>query len=205
MLRFRPRRLKFFYEIFDVREGTRILDLGGGPHLWDLAQVLGLPLPRVTILNIRPPGNGSLPACATWVIGDAVSAPFDDFSFDVAFSNSLIEHLTDWDSQCTFASEVRRLAPNYFVQTPDRHFPVEPHFITPFMHWLPKHIQRLLVRHFTVWGILQRPNREFVESVVAELRLLSRTEMTRLFPDANIVTEKFAGISKSILACRKQS
>jgi len=203
MLRFRPRRLQLFYEALGIREDTRVLDMGGTTHLWNLASAKGLPLPRVTILNTRHPGPKPLPAYTTWVVGDAKRTPFDDFSFDVVVSNSLIEHLGDWESQRIFAREVRRLAPSYFIQTPNRRFPIEIHFMTPLIHWLPKPVQRLLVRNFTVWGVLQRPSPEVVDAVIAEIRLLNRKEMTELFPDANILSEKFAGLSKSILACRK--
>jgi Methyltransferase domain len=202
MLRLRPGRLKLFYKAFGIREDTRVLDMGGTPHLWALASANGLPLPQVTILNNRHPGPRPLPAGATWVVADAKNTPFDDFSFDVVLSNSLIEHLGDWESQRIFAREVRRLAPNYFIQTPNRRFPVEIHFMTPLIHWLPKSVQRRLVRNFTVWGILQRPSPAVVEQVIEEIRLLDRTEMKELFPDANILSEKFGGVAKSILACR---
>jgi hypothetical protein len=202
---FRPRRIRLFYETFDITEDTKVLDLGGGPVFWQFAQAEGRPLPRVTILNILPPSGGRLPASVSWVIGDAKNAPFDDRSFDIVFCNSLIEHLVDWGSQSILADEVRRLAPNYFVQTPDKYFPVEPHFVTPFIHWLPKTARRLLIRNFSVWGILRRPTQEYVESVVEEIRLLSKTEMAGLFPEAEIKSERFMGLSKSIVACMKQA
>jgi hypothetical protein len=199
---FKPRRVKLFYDTFAITKDTKVLDLGGGPVFWELAQAQGRPLPRVTILNIRPP-RGPLPASVLSVTGDAKAAPFDDFSFDIAFSNSLIEHLTDDQSQRSFAAEVVRLARNYFIQTPDKHFPVEPHYITPLIHWLPKSARRLLVRNFTVWGILRRPTQEYVDGVVAEIRLLNKMEMAKLFPDAEIKSERFLGLSKSLVACKK--
>ncbi|MFZ0758750.1 MAG: class I SAM-dependent methyltransferase [Candidatus Sulfotelmatobacter sp.] len=202
--RFQPERVRLFYETFDITEDTKVVDLGGGTFFWQLAQAQGRPVPRVTILNIRPV-TGPLSPCVAAVIGDAKAAPFDDFSFDIAFSNSLIEHLFDWGSQCVFADEVRRLAPNYFVQTPDKHFPVEPHFATPFIHWLPKSLRRQMIRNFTVWGLLNRPSRQNVESAVAEIKLLGPLEISGLFPEAVLKRETFMGLSKSIVAYRRQS
>ena len=198
---FKPRRVKIFYETFAITKDTRVLDLGGGPIFWEFARSLGFPLPRVTVLNIRSAGDIRPPLVS--VIGNAKTAPFDDFSFDIAFSNSLIEHLVDWESQCCFAAEVTRLARNYFIQTPDRHFPVEPHYVTPLIHWLPQSSRRLLVRNCTVWGILRRPSREYADQVVAEIRLLDKREMTKLFPDAQIRSEKFLGLSKSVIAYKR--
>jgi hypothetical protein len=202
--RFQPERVRLFYETFDITDDTTVVDLGGGTFFWQLAQAQGRPVPRVTILNIRPVA-GQLSPCVAAVIGDAKAAPFDDFSFDIAFSNSLIEHLFDWDSQCIFADEVRRLAPNYFVQTPDKYFPVEPHFATPFIHWLPKDIRRRMIRNFSVWGVLNRPSQACVDGVVGEIKLLSQIEMARLFPEAELKSETFMGLSKSIVAYRKQA
>jgi hypothetical protein len=202
--RFQPERVKLFYDTFDITEDTKVVDLGGTAFFWQLAQAQGRPVPRVTILNIlRVPGH--LSPCSAAVIGDAKAAPFDDSSFDIAFSNSLIEHLFDWGSQCAFADEVRRLAPNYFVQTPDKYFPVEPHFTTPFIHWLPKEVRRRMIRNYTLWGVLTRPSQERVDDVVEEIKLLSQPEMARLFPEAELKRETLMGLSKSIVAFRKQA
>ena len=149
--RFRPRRLRLFYSSFRITEETKVFDLGGGLYFWELAKSEGLPVPQVTVLNIRP-GPERLPPGIVWVLGDARSSGLSDLSFDIVFSNSLVEHLADWNSQVQFASEVRRLAPNYFVQTPNKWFFVEPHFVTPFIHWVPAPVRRGLGPRSTLWG-----------------------------------------------------
>lgn len=202
--RFQPERVKLFYDTFDITEDTKVVDLGGTAFFWQLAQAQGRPVPRITILNILPV-TGQLSPCVAAVIGDAKAAPFDDFCFDIAFSNSLIEHLSNWGSQCVFADEVRRLAPNYFVQTPDKYFPVEPHFTTPFIHWLPKSARRRMIRNCTVWGVLTRPSQERVDDVVEEIKLLTQPEMAMLFPEAVLMSETFMGLSKSIVAFRRRA
>lgn len=54
---FRPRRLRLFYRLFGVHGGTRILDLGGGRYFWELASAEGLPVPRVTVVNVDAPAE----------------------------------------------------------------------------------------------------------------------------------------------------
>jgi hypothetical protein len=135
-------------------------------------------------------------------IGDGCALRFKDESFDIAYSNSVIEHVGSWENQQRFAAEVRRIAPRYYVQTPYRYFFVEPHLITPFIHFLPKTIARRLHRNFTVHGLITRPNQDWIDRFHAETRLLTVTEMKRLFPDAIILRERFLGMTKSIIAMR---
>jgi len=199
--RFRPRRLRMFYSLLGIERQTKVLDLGGGAFFWDLALSEGLPLPEVTVLNIRP-AESQARSYLKWILGDARQTNFEDQSFDVVFSNSLVEHLGNWNSQIQFAKEVRRLAPRYFVQTPDRHFPVEPHLVTPLIHWLPKSVQRRMLRNFTVWGLMTRPSRSSCEELWKELALLSAGQMKVLFPDSKLVVEHFLALPKSLIAIR---
>jgi hypothetical protein len=106
----------------------------------------------------------------------------------------------DWDSQSRFAGEVRRVARRYFVQTPDPRFPVEPHLLTPAVHWLPRKWQSRLLRNFTLWGLITRPSPESCVRFHAELRLLNAREMLRLFPGARLLRERWLGLPKSLIA-----
>jgi SAM-dependent methyltransferase len=198
---FRPRRLRAFYRLLNVTESTRVLDIGGGAFFWDLAISEGLPLPRVTVLNLCPAGDQARPGLR-WIVADACASQLPDNSFDLVFSNSLVEHLRDFKTQKLFADEVRRLAPSYFVQTPDRLCPVEPHFVTPFVHWLPRKARRRVIRNFTVWGLVARPSQAYCDQLSDEVALLSRSEMRQLFPDATVLSERFAGIPKSLIAVK---
>jgi hypothetical protein len=196
---FRKRRAAFFYRVAGIREETRILDLGGTPFFWNLANDCGLPTPQVTIVNLWE-YTKPLPANIKWVVADGTHLPFPDKSFDVVFSNSVIEHLGTWDMQFRMACEIRRLASRYFVQTPDRRFPVECHFVAPFVHWFPIVLQRRLLKNFTIFGWITRPTQAQCDQMLAEIRLLNHLEMRKLFPGAKIVSERLCGIPKSLIA-----
>lgn len=154
--------------------------------------------PRATLLNLSAERGGS--RGFRLVIGDGRAIPFRDGSFDVVFSNSVIEHLRDFESQCAFAAEIARVGKRYWVQTPNRWFFIEPHLLAPFIHFLPASWRKRLLRSFTVWGILTRPSTEYCEEFVREVRLLSAGEMRALFAGATIVREKVLGVTKSLIA-----
>jgi ubiquinone/menaquinone biosynthesis C-methylase UbiE len=84
---FKPLRLRAFYRLLGVNESPRVLDLGGGAFFWDLAQSIGLPLPQVTVLNIRPPGDETR-SFLSWIVADARASQLPGNSFDLVFSNS---------------------------------------------------------------------------------------------------------------------
>lgn len=63
---FRPQRLRAFYDSLHITAQSRVLDIGGTPYFWHLAAELGLPLPKVTLLNLArqasPPRLSPMPA-----------------------------------------------------------------------------------------------------------------------------------------------
>jgi len=192
---FRTKRMRQFQQIFGFTAETRILDIGGYEFNWMLLNFS----PRVTLLNLSVPRERNF----TWVVADGRQLPFKDGTFELAYSNSVIEHLKNDEDQNLFAAECRRVGLRYYVQTPNKWFFVEPHLITPFIHWLPRRIQRLLLRNFTVWGLVTRPTGQYCESFINEVRLLDGSDLQRLFPDAEILHERFLGLSKSIMAVKK--
>lgn len=194
---FRTGRMRLFCERFAITAETRVLDVGGTADNWLLAPVR----PQVTILNTAPT-SPALPEGMSYVAGDACRLDYPDGAFDVVYSNSVIEHLGTWENQQRMATEVRRVGRGYFVQTPDRAFPVEPHYLTPFVHYLPVSLRRHVLRRGTVWGWMEKPSPARVERRLASIRLLSAREFHSLFPDASFHVERFAGLSKSLLAFR---
>jgi len=100
-----------------------------------------------------------------------------------------------------FAKECRRVGGRYYVQTPNRWFFIEPHFLTPFIHYLPKRFQRKLLK-WTVWAMITNPSEERIEAIIEEIRLLDEHEFRILFPDAQILKEKVLWFTKSLIAVR---
>ena len=190
----RTKRMRQFQQLFGLTPEIPVLDIGGYEFNWMLLSFS----PHLTLLNLSIPGESNFP----WVVADGRRLPFKDGAFDVVYSNSVIEHLGSFENQQLFAAECRRVGRRYYVQTPNKWFFVEPHLITPFIHWLPRRIQRLLLRNFTVWGLVTRSTRQYCESFMNEVRLLNRSDLQRLFPDAEIRHERFLGLSKSIMAVK---
>jgi ubiquinone/menaquinone biosynthesis C-methylase UbiE len=135
--------------------------------------------------------------------GDGCNLPFADGSYDMVFSNSVIEHVGTWEQQQAFAREARRVGRKLWIQTPAFECPVEPHYIAPFVHYLPRSVQKATLRWCTPWGWLQKPTKQQVNDAVDSTRLLSKREFRELFPDCEILTERLAGIlPKSYIAIR---
>jgi SAM-dependent methyltransferase len=173
----------------------RILDVGGTPANWRLIKSK----PQVVLLNLGDPPQ-SLEDQFEYVQGDGCALPFGDKSFDIVFSNSVIEHLGTRERQEAFAREIRRTGRSYYVQTPNKWFPIEPHYLTPGIHYLPKRWQETLLRYVSVWGWITRPSRAKVRDMVEEIRLLDAKLMEELFPEAIIQRERVLGLTKSLTA-----
>jgi len=177
---------------------SRVLDVGGTDGIWSL-----LPeQPRVVLLNLGAPPRQARDERRQYVVGDACRLPFTDNAFNALFSNSLIEHLYTFDRQAMFAGECRRVAGRYFVQCPNQRFTLEPHLLTPFVHWLPQRARLRLLRNFTVWGWLTRPSRAQCQQFIQEVRMLTAGEMRALFPDAVVWKERLLGLAKSLVAVK---
>ena len=194
---FRGHRMRRFVDLFDVRDGTRVIDVGGRKCNWTLIDKK----PDITITNIE--FDSYEDGRFHYVRTDGDRLPYPDNSFEVCYSNSVIEHVGDGRARAAFAAEIRRVAPHYYVQTPNKWFFSDPHTVGAFVHWLPKRWQRRLIRWCTPWGLIDRPSQEKIDALLAEIELLTVPEMRRLFPDATILKERFFGLTKSIIAVRR--
>lgn len=201
--RFRRARVRRFLELFPPgAERVRILDAGGTPAFWT-QHMDALPAQAtVTFLNRSFDARAKLP-WTRYVAGDARDMHmFRDGEFDVCFSNSVIEHVGNFEDQRRMAAEIRRVAKGYFVQTPNVYFPLEPHFLVPGWQFLPLGVRARLLQK-RGWGWMERVrDPELARTTVASIQLLSSTQLRRLFPDGQIHHERMGPLTKSITAWR---
>jgi len=190
--RFRAKRFaRFEATVADLPTPIRVLDVGGEADYWIQRGVHDDSKYEITIINVAE--NGAAPPFLEFRLGDATRLPFEDQSFDVVHSNSCIEHVGELSDELRAASEIRRVAARYFVQTPGRATPFEPHFQFPFFGLLPFDVRVWLVRRFG----LGHGDRKDAEANVREVRLMNKREIRRAFPDATIWTERVLGLPKS--------
>src|SRR5690349_10254912 len=170
-----------------------IIDFGGTPSIW-----LGIGRRNVVLLNID---EQLTPGGFFVVKGDGRKTDFEDGSFDLAFSNSTIEHVGTWADQEAFARELCRVGKRVYCQTPARCFFFEPHYFTPCVHWFTFLVSKYwFVRYFTYYGLRWKPSREQVRDFQSHLRLLNHSEMQQLFPQCTIRKERFLGMTKAYIA-----
>lgn len=209
----RGERGELFRRMLMPSENDRILDLGSeeGDHIAAI-----IPFRRnVTIADIDPEAlrrGAARFGFQTAVLDQSGRLPFDDDHFDIVFCSSVIEHVTvakeelnsvrsarefaaaSWTHQALFAEEIRRVGRRYFVQTPNKWYPIESHT------WLPVPIV-LLPRPLQL-SVVAWLNRWWIKPTQVDWNLLTRADMATLFPDAAIVSERTFGLRKSLIAVK---
>jgi hypothetical protein len=194
----RRRRMDVFHRLIqDKDRPVRVLDVGGTEAYW---RAVGIPDGlRIVLLNQAAPDP--VTPGMEGVAGDARDmSVFGDRTFDVVFSNSVIEHVGTFRDQTAMAREVQRVGRAYFVQTPNRYFPIEPHFLFPGFQFLPVGMRARLHNRWNLGWMSRAPSLEAARREVEQVRLLTRRELQALFPDASIHVERFAGVPKSYVA-----
>ncbi|MGE4047771.1 MAG: class I SAM-dependent methyltransferase [Acetobacteraceae bacterium] len=183
----------------------RILDIGGEASYWNIfdRDFLQQHDVTITLLNNQPDRIGSIDkAIFRMHIGDACRLDYGDNTFDLAHSNSVLEHVGDWPRMVAFAGETRRVALHYYVQMPFFWFPIEPHFGTPFFHWLPEPVRVAWIRRRPIGQYHRASTMDEAMEYVQDARLLDRKQFAALFPDASIRSERMFGMTKSLIAIR---
>lgn len=212
-------RYEIFRRSFVLNKNTKILDIGGasGHHINRVLKGTKVQPHNVYIANIKPKVNKEanfIYGYKTILIKEDEGLPYPDYYFDIVYCNSVIEHVTVpkseiWEirsgqefkkkslvNQNRFSHEIRRLSKQYFVQTPNKHFPIEAHSWLPLLGWFPRRI---------LLPVLKITNRFWVKDTPPDWNLLVRKEMRWLFPDAKLVMEKKWGLIKSIMAIKSQN
>lgn len=208
--RLRARRIAPLLEMIEAAHAehgaVEIIDLGGRENYWNIVPDGFLERHRVSITIVNLP-SGDLPedhGIFSFAGADACNlSGYEAGSFHIAHSNSVIEHVGDWERISRFAAETARVAERYFVQTPNYWFPVEPHFMAPCFQWLPKPMRVWLVMHFQLGHRRRAASIDEAVRSVESVNLLNRKMMRALFADAEIVTERLFGLPKSFIALKR--
>jgi SAM-dependent methyltransferase len=178
-LRSRERKLRLLLDELRPTADTTVLDVGAdelgfgegeGCATMNFFEEL-YPWPeRITALGLHDgAGFRARYPHIPYVQGDACALPFEDGSFDLVFSNAVIEHVGGRDRQRRLVSEAIRVGGRVFITTPNRRFPVEVHTRLPLVHWLPDAVSR---RVYDITG----------REIGAEVDLLTKRSLAQLFP-----------------------
>lgn len=197
----RLRRFAIFKKLvsnIESKDHIRIIDIGGTPVFWYNMRMADDSRYSIDCYNIKEfESRFNNISC---FLGNATNLQnVNDGEYDIAFSNSVIEHLGTFENQQKMASEVRRVAKGYFVQTPNYSFPVEPHVRIPLIHFLPLSLITLFML-FRKQKSIRHYKR--MRSAVKGIRLLSKSELRNLFPDGSMIEERFLGMVKSFIMYR---
>jgi Methyltransferase domain len=185
----RQKRMRSLTSVMNIKEGMSVLDLGGQTEIWENVS----PSLNLTILNL--PGcidyNTPTHHRVRYVEGDACDIiDFEDRSFGLVFSNSVIEHVGSAERQARFASEARRCGRSYWIQTPSKWFPIEAHCGMPFWWFYPPTVRGYCMRK---WRKKYPEWTKMVEGTT----VLSKVHLINLFPEGTLLTETFLGLPKS--------
>jgi SAM-dependent methyltransferase len=206
----RKKRGDIFKKYFEIKEDTKILDFGGGDGSYIGSILNNKYFHNITVVDInkRKLGIARKKGFNTKLLKENGKIPFGDDYFDIAFCNSVIEHTTIpkreiWSykkneefrkrslkHQKEIADEIKRVSKGYFLQTPNKNFPIESHTYLPLIQFLPRKAIIILIK------IL---NRVWVKKTSPDWNLLTFRDVGALFPDAFLYKEKIVGLTKSFI------
>ncbi len=193
----RSQKVDIFMGLLNGDLSGSLLDVGGDAGITGEFFRLYSAFKNVTVTNISMPNHllaSKMTSRPDIVIGDGCSLPLGTKSFDWVFSNAVIEHVGGWERQKLFADEIRRVArKGYFVTTPNRYFPIEPHTYLPFYQFLPAAVQRKVIRLAPAWV------HDYASA--QEIDLLSPKQLRELFPEAQVMKVGVPVMPNSLIAC----
>ncbi len=208
VFRLRKRRAELLVflieECYSKYGKVNIIDIGGTITYWKIFSREFLVSRNVHITLVNLSSRISLPKDCnlfSYSQGDGCYLEkFADSSFHIAHSNSVLEHVgADFVKRKMFAREIHRVAKVYFVQTPNFGFPIEPHFVTPFFHWLPESIQIKLILNFSLGWKRKANSIQEAKEKLDSCKLLRLRDLKKLFPEANVYKERIAFFIKSFV------
>jgi ubiquinone/menaquinone biosynthesis C-methylase UbiE len=132
-----------FYDRCKPLSDERVLDVGAsGDEAWEVSNTF--------LREYRHPENTTVLGIddydelrprypqVRFVTYDGGVFPFGDNSFDICYSNAVIEHVGGRERQQSFLNEMVRVAERGFFTTPNRWFPVDLHTRLPLVHYFPR-------------------------------------------------------------------
>jgi hypothetical protein len=175
----------------------RILDVGVTDTDWRSSNFLEANYPwpdHITAVGLEPmPTFARLFRSVDFVVADGRNLPFSDGSFDIGFSNAVIEHVGGIAEQRAFVAEMVRTCRRVFIATPNAGFPVDPHTLLPFVHWLPRRLRHQVLR--------ATGNAHWASE--AALRPLGANEFMSFFPPESrvrIARQRVLGLTTVLIA-----
>lgn len=196
----RKKRFEFFLQYCsNLHKPLNIIDLGGSICYWSNLGFINNDNYKISILNIEEQDTGDCKNI-TFIKGDVRNLSFiDDKSYDLVFSNSLLEHLNTFEDQNKLAKEIMRIGKHFFIQTPNYYFPVEPHFLFPFFQFFSEDIRTRLVSNYNLGWFQRQADKEKAAKLASSIRLLKRNELKEMFFESKIYSEKFFLLNKSFI------
>lgn len=206
----RAQRHKLFDDFMKHSTGPiRLVDLGGTVSFWENWGLARQPQLAVTIVNDHHQDKThehdaiTLPNLAR-LHADVMSLTAADLAaYDVIFSNSLIEHLPSQQAQRQLAQAIIDSGRPYFMQTPNKLSPVDPHFPRPYVPFFaayPRPLQARLLSWSALGSGEAAPSFEAALVRLTNYHPLTRGDVRQLFPQARVVMERPLGVPMSIIA-----
>jgi hypothetical protein len=200
--RARRQRFEAFMRLMDPRQHDRVLDVGITDATWRSSNFFEAWYPwpgqiTAVVPAAAPAFRAAFPE-VTLVVADGRALPFGDGEFDIGFSNAVIEHVGAREEQRRFVAEIVRTCRRAFVCTPNSGFPVDPHTLFPFIHWLPRRW----------WHALLRATGNGRWASEQMLNPLSASELLSLFPvgiSVRIDRQRLFGLTTVLIAVAERA
>ena len=193
--------MELFWDHFPEATELKILDVGGfvskhaaqildeHPNKQKLASINISQGELMSIRDVYP----DLPVS----VADARQLPFKSKSFDIVYSNAVIEHVGSRADQHLMAKEIQRVGRAWFVTTPNRWYPFEFHTRLPLIGWLPAPLMKKLSRAYS-YDHIQRRYRSGAGS--ESTRLITRHELESMFPTSEVVCQRVTFWPETLIA-----
>ncbi len=200
----RNRKLGLFNEIMRPTKETKILVVGAevnpnsdnelqfiDTYRWkDNLSAVNISTEHISIIKKSYPEIKA-------VVCDACELPWPDKSFDVVYSNAVIEHVGSFERQKTMAAEIMRVGKRWFVTTPNRWFPFEFHMRLPLVTWLPGK-NYLRIGNIISYNHLR--GKYMFSGKRNDLRLMSAGELEKCFPSSKIIKQRVTFMAETLIA-----